>query len=86
MSRLPEKYRAPVVLCDLEGRTHEEAARQLGWPAGSMSRRLDRARTLLRRRLALRGVALVALGLASFLVVGILGHQLTKNWYEEGNR
>ena len=40
---LPEKYRAPVVLCDLEGRTHQEAARQLGWPSGSMSRRLKRA-------------------------------------------
>ena len=39
--RLPEKYRAPVVLCYLEGRTHEEAARQLGYPAGSISRRLD---------------------------------------------
>jgi RNA polymerase sigma factor (sigma-70 family) len=57
--QLPEKYRAPVVLCYLEGRTHEEAARHLGWPAGSMSRRLERARALLRRRLAERGVSLV---------------------------
>jgi RNA polymerase sigma-70 factor (ECF subfamily) len=63
--QLPEKYRAPVVLCYLEGRTHEEAARQLGWPPGSMSRRLDRARTLLRRRLAHRGLVLAAIGLVS---------------------
>jgi RNA polymerase sigma-70 factor (ECF subfamily) len=52
---LPEKYRSPVVLCYLEGRTHEEAARELGCPAGSMSRRLKRAQAILRRRLILRG-------------------------------
>jgi RNA polymerase sigma-70 factor (ECF subfamily) len=57
--QLPEKYRAPVVLCDLEGRTHQEAATELGWPSGSISRRLERARALLRRRLAHRGLTLL---------------------------
>jgi RNA polymerase sigma-70 factor (ECF subfamily) len=66
--RLPEKYRAPVVLCDLEGHTREEAARQLGWPAGSMSRRLDRGRDLLRCRLSHRGVALAVIGVATIAV------------------
>jgi RNA polymerase sigma factor (sigma-70 family) len=61
--QLPEKYRAPVVLCDLQGRTHQEAALELGWPSGSISRRLERARALLRRRLVCRGVTL-AVGLA----------------------
>jgi RNA polymerase sigma-70 factor (ECF subfamily) len=69
--RLPEKYRAPVVLCDLEGRTHEDAARQLGCPAGSMSRRLERARFLLRQRLILRGLSL-AICLAG-CAIGTLG-------------
>jgi RNA polymerase sigma factor (sigma-70 family) len=55
---LPEKYRSPVVLCYLEGRTHEEAAQALGWPAGSMSRRLKRAQAILRRRLIHRGLSL----------------------------
>ena len=68
LSHLPEKYREPVLLCDLEGQTHEEAARQLGWPAGSISRRLERARALLRRRLIHRGVAL-AIGLIGVTLV-----------------
>ena len=58
IDRLPEKYRAVVVLCYLEGRTHAEAARVLRCPPGTISVRASRARGLLRDRLVRRGVAI----------------------------
>ncbi len=55
LGRLPASLRSPVVLRYLEGLTHDEAARQLRWPVGTVRSRMARARDLLRRRLARRG-------------------------------
>ncbi|MBN9517061.1 sigma-70 family RNA polymerase sigma factor [bacterium] len=57
LARLPEVYRAPVLLCYFEGLTRTEAARRLGWPDGTVAGRLDRAKERLAARLARRGVA-----------------------------
>jgi RNA polymerase sigma factor (sigma-70 family) len=56
LGRLPEKFRAPVVLCYFEGLTHDEAAARLALPVGTVRSRLARARDRLRDRLARRGM------------------------------
>jgi uncharacterized protein (TIGR03066 family) len=67
LGRLPEKYRAAVVLCDLEGRPRKDAAGLLGIPEGTLSSRLTAARRLLARRLSGRGLAVTAAALGAAL-------------------
>jgi RNA polymerase sigma factor (sigma-70 family) len=67
INHLAEKYRAPVVLCCLEGKSHERAAEELGWHKSSLTSRLDKARELLRVKLMRRGIALSAGVLATAL-------------------
>jgi RNA polymerase sigma factor (sigma-70 family) len=67
LSRLPETYRLPILLCDLEGKSIKEATRQLGWPQGTLAGRLVRARKMLAKRLAQRGIVLSAGSLAVVL-------------------
>jgi RNA polymerase sigma factor (sigma-70 family) len=65
LARLPEKYRAPLVLCTLEGLTRDEAAHQLGLRLGTLKNRLEQARKRLRGRLASRGLTLSGAFVAS---------------------
>jgi RNA polymerase sigma factor (sigma-70 family) len=58
LKALPDIYQAPIVVCDLEGKTIKEAARQLGCPPGTVATRLTRGRSLLARRLTRHGVSL----------------------------
>jgi RNA polymerase sigma factor (sigma-70 family) len=66
LAALPQRFREPLVLCYLQGLTHDEAARRLGWPGSTVKGRLQRGRTLLRARLERRGFGLgAALGAAA---------------------
>jgi RNA polymerase sigma factor (sigma-70 family) len=60
IERLPERYRVAIVLCDLQGLTHQAAAQRLGRPVGTVSARLSRARERLKGQLSRRGLALPA--------------------------
>jgi RNA polymerase sigma factor (sigma-70 family) len=65
LSRLPDKYRLPIVLCDLEGRSRREVSQQLAIPEGTLSSRLTTARRMLARRLRQQGVTLAGGALAA---------------------
>jgi RNA polymerase sigma factor (sigma-70 family) len=67
LAGLPEHLRAPLVLCYLEGKTRDEAARELGWSLATLRRRVERGRQALGRRLARRGLTLGAGGSVSLL-------------------
>jgi len=73
IGRLPEKLRAPIVLCHLEQMTHAEAADQLGWTVGTVRGRVARARQLLGARLSRRG-----LELSGGLLITILSEQMAQ--------
>jgi hypothetical protein len=83
LKSLPDKYRAPIVLCDLEGRSIKEAAQQLGCPLGTISTRLARGRRLLTRRLLRHGLTLtsgaIAMALAQDLAVAGVPPQLMRS-------
>jgi RNA polymerase sigma factor (sigma-70 family) len=69
LHRLPERHRAPLVLCYLEGKTNEQAAEALGCPRGSMAARLAQARERLRECLVRRGFVAPTAGVAAALAV-----------------
>jgi RNA polymerase sigma factor (sigma-70 family) len=70
LARMPEKFRMPLLLCYLHGKTRDEAAEQLGWTLDTVKGRLERGREMLRRRLEQRGLALSAA-----LLPGLLGQE-----------
>jgi RNA polymerase sigma factor (sigma-70 family) len=77
---LPEQLRAPLVLCYLEGKARDEAARELGWSLGTLKRRLAQGRTALRARIAGRGIspaALLAAGIGGAVVSASLAEATT---------
>jgi RNA polymerase sigma factor (sigma-70 family) len=67
LARLPEKYRLPIVVCDLEGKTIKVAASQLGWPQGTVATQLRRGRAELAKRLSKHGLTLSGTALAAVL-------------------
>jgi RNA polymerase sigma factor (sigma-70 family) len=86
LQRLPERYRAPVILCYLECRTRDEAAKQLGLSLTTLHGRLERARDLLRACLNKRGLTLAATMCAAALGDGVAQGALTPTFVVSSTR
>jgi len=80
LGRLPERFRLPILLCHLDGLTHEQAARQLGCPVRTVQSRLARARQRLRERLTRRGVGPAVAPLAAVLKPDAARAVVSETW------
>lgn len=82
LERLPAKYRTPMVLCYLSGKTNEQAAEELGWTKDTVRGRLAKGREILRGRLARRGITLSALSLGALLTENVAGAAVPIGWID----
>jgi RNA polymerase sigma factor (sigma-70 family) len=80
IARLPERYRAAVILCYFEGKTQEQAGHELCCPAGTIASRLSRARARLQAGLTRRGIALTAMALTGLLSERALASSYPPAW------
>ncbi|MEO2088660.1 MAG: RNA polymerase sigma factor, partial [Gemmataceae bacterium] len=80
LAALPDRYRLPILLCDLEGLTRTDAATRLGWKEGTLSGRLNRGRKWLAERLTARGVTLAGGALAGTLTPPAAAVETVLGW------
>jgi RNA polymerase sigma factor (sigma-70 family) len=80
LGRLPERFRLPILLCQLEGLTHEQAAQLLGCPVRTIQSRLSRGRERLRDRLIRRGLAPAIAALTAALTSDVASAAVSETW------